>query len=404
MRTGNMAAIHRLHAGPARRVRRETAGAVSLDEIDHDTLLQSIIETAPSAIVVIDSTGRVIGFSPAGETMFGWRHGEIEGKNVSILMLPEDRERHDRWMQRYMATGEARIIGKPRTMHARHRSGERLTIRLSVGEFSSDGERYFVGFIEDRSILAETRLKLASAERALDRLGRLTAMGTLASVIAHDLNQPLTGAASLMEAAELLLDRQGDERSALARRHLRQAAEEIRRAGSIVHRVRALIDRGEPERRFSDFNGAVQEACLIATGGALDPGMTLTLELARNMPPVLMDCIQIQQVIVNLVRNALDAVRTTPDGTIVVRTLTDGDTARVEVVDNGPGIPAELSEALFDPFTTSKADGLGLGLAIARSIADSHGGALSLVSTRPGETILAMTVPVGGRDGEDTRP
>lgn len=364
---------------------------MTLARIDNDPLLNSILETAPTAIVVIDETGHVLSFSPAGETMFGWMHHEIEGQNVARLMLPSDAASHDDHIRRYVRTGEARIIGRPRAMRARHRDGHPVPVRLSVGEFRQNGVRHFVGIIEDLTQLDDVRRRLSLAERSLDRLSRLTAMGTLASVVAHDINQPLTGALGLIEAVELRLSRRLADATEEERTYLRAASDEVRRAGAIVQRARTLMERGEPDRRPVDLNGAVREACLLAAGGAPADETSLSLELAPALPPVHADRVQLQQLVVNLVRNALDAVAGQEDQRIVVSTRREADSAVLEVSDSGPGIPEDLAEEVFDAFTTTKRDGLGLGLAIARSIVEAHGGKLA-VDRRP-----APDAPPGAR-------
>src|SRR5690606_22686780 len=167
--------------------------------------LRSILETVPDAMVVIDEKGRIISFSKAAERMFGFAEAELLGENVSALMPSPDRERHDGYLQRYLETGEKKIIGIGRLVTARRRDGTTFPMELSVGEATIGAERIFTGFIRDLTERQEAEKRLHTLQDELAHVSRVTAMGTLATSIAHELNQPLTAIANYVETASDML-------------------------------------------------------------------------------------------------------------------------------------------------------------------------------------------------------
>ncbi|MEM8811466.1 MAG: PAS domain S-box protein [Pseudomonadota bacterium] len=363
--------------------------------LDREALLRSIVATAPDAIVTIDDRGTVLSFSPAGETMFGYHHDEIEQRSVNLLMPDSHAAAHDGYIKHYLDTGEARIIGKPRVLSARRKSGAIFPIRLTVGEAQHANGRFFVGFIEDLTRQEETRQRLEAVQAELERTARLSTMGEMTAALAHEINQPLTGAISATEAADLILERDGIGEGHKVRRQLAQGLGDMQRVAEIVRHIRRFLQTGAPDLRPTSLNDIVREASLLAIMGA-NPEIALTLHLDRGLQPVAIDRVQVQQIVVNLVRNAVDAVAEADEKAITVSTERSDTHVYITVADTGKGIPADIADHIFEPLVTSKPNGLGLGLAIARRLIRAHGGTLTAGETAGGGVVFKVHLPIQG--------
>jgi two-component system sensor kinase FixL len=335
---------------------------------DSEAQLRSIIETVPDAIILIDERGLIQSFSPAAERLFGYAAAEVLGRNVSMLMPSPYREQHDEYLARYLRTGERRIIGIGRVVVGQRADGSTFPMELAVGEARQKGRRLFTGFVRDITERQTTRKRLTELQSELLRTSRLSAMGQMASALAHELNQPLTAVINYVQACRRVL---GDDRSAPARalEIMDRAVAQASRAGQIIQRMRQFIQKGETERQLESINKVVEEASALALVGARESGILVRMELSPDLPPLLLDRIQIQQVLVNLVRNAVEALVSAERRELTIRTAPAGKAAvEVAVVDSGPGLSAEVQSQLFQPFVTTKPKGMGLGLSISRSI------------------------------------
>lgn len=363
---------------------------------DRAQLLRSIVDLAPEAIVTIDASGTVLSFSPGGETMFGYHHDEIEYRPLTMLMPEAYAKDHQSHIDAYLETGDARIIGQSRMLSAQRKNGEIFPIRLTVGEAHKGDAKIFIGFIEDVTRQEDMRRKLETALVDLERTSRLSTLGEMAATIAHDLNQPLTGAISSAEAVDLLLARQGMDEAHPARELLQQTLGDMGRVSELVRHVTRFMKTGEVQKSLCDINDIVQEGVLLAVAGA-DPRVEIDLDLDSTLPLAEVDPVQVQQVVVNLLRNALDAVETSSAKHIAVETARVGDTAQISISDTGQGISAEISSRLFEPMVTSKQDRLGLGLTIVRRMVRAHQGELK-VEQSEGTTIFRATFPFTPRE------
>src|SRR5579864_8888053 len=264
--------------------------------------LRSILATVPDAMVLIDDRGTIISFSVAAEKMFGYSEGEVLGENVSMLMPSPDWERHDGYLRNYRDTGVRKIIGSGRVTTARHRDGSTFPIELSVGEAWVEGKRLFTGFIHDLTERREADMRLRDLQTELAHVGRLSEMGTLASSLAHELNQPLTAITSYCQGAVDLLEGEPDaEQLAMAREALRDAAEQALRAGEIVRRMRDFLSHGETEARIESLARLVTEANALALVGTREHGIDVQVSIDPALDVVFVDRIQIQQVLFNLI-------------------------------------------------------------------------------------------------------
>jgi two-component system sensor kinase FixL len=355
--------------------------------------LKSILDTVPDAMVIIDESGIITSFSAAAERLFGYSEAELLGANVSGLMPSPDRVRHDSYIGRYLATGERRIIGIGRVVVGQRRDGTTFPMELSIGEAGHRGHRVFTGFIRDLTERERGELQLKELQAELVHVSRLSAMGTMASTLAHELNQPLTAVANYLETTRDLLADPDSETVALVRDALDEAAKESLRAGHIVRRLRDFVARGETEKRVEDLPRLIEEASALGLVGARERGVRSFFDFDPAASSVLADRIQIQQVLVNLIRNAIEAMAQVAirDLTVTTRRRPKG-LVQVTVADTGPGISDQVAPQLFEAFVSSKTDGMGLGLSICRTIIEAHGGRIWTDGAPKGGAVFHFTL------------
>lgn len=484
--------------------------------------LTAVLDAAVDAFILIDESGAIEKFNRSAERMFGYRHDEVVGRNVSLLMPSPFREEHDRYMKTYLDTGTAKIIGIGREASAQHRDGRIFPVDIAVGEMHSRGKRKFVGIIRDISIrknmettlrqreqelmlifdnaaagvftcdlggrltrvnpflaklLEQTGSSLIGTElltavhpddhdtlnamftavaaglesrreaplRLLNRhaevipvslhigvvkpralggfivgqifdkrkevlaeaearelrermahFGRLSTMGEMASGIAHEINQPLTAISAYAEACKRMYATGIDDQLEFLDA-LEQIVNESSRASEIIRRLRSFVNKGENEPRPIDLNAVIKSIIELADLDARARGVSVMPSFDESIPVILADPIQIQQVVLNLVRNAIEAMEDvdSTSRSVRVRTVrTAGDMLRVSVENSGPGIPEEVQGSLFMPFFTTKAYGTGLGLMISRSIVEAHGGQIWHESPNERTTAFCFTLPI----------
>ncbi len=356
--------------------------------------LRSILETVPDAMVVIDEQARIQSFSAAAVRQFGFAPEEVVGRNVSLLMPEPYRTQHDAYMARYLATGQRRIIGIGRVVVGQRKDGSTFPMELSVGEMRSGGVRYFTGFIRDLTERNQTETRLQELQSELVHMSRFTALGEMASTLAHEINQPLTAIASYLKGCRRILGRMEGPEVPLLSDAVNQAAEQALRAGQVIRHLREFVSRGESERHIENLPKLIEEASALALVGAKEKGVRVRFDLAPDAPLVLADRIQVQQVLLNLIRNAIEAMQDMPLRELVVatRAVPAERAAEVSVRDTGTGIAPEIAEQLFQPFVTTKPHGMGVGLSICRTIVEAHGGKIWVERGAGGGTVFRFTL------------
>jgi len=365
--------------------------------------LQSILDSIPDAMVVINESGLIQSFSSTAERLFGYAAADAVGKNVKMLMPSPYREKHDGYIGRYQRTSERRIIGIGRVVVGQRSDGSTFPMELAVGEMRVRDQRFFTGFIRDLTERQQTEARLQELQTELVHMSRLTAMGEMASALAHELNQPLSAIANYMKGSRRLLENRQDESAGLLRDAMDKAADQALRAGDIIRRLRDFVSRGESERRVEDVKKLVEEASALALVGAKDKGIRVRFAFAPRLNYVLADKVQVQQVLLNLMRNAIDAMETALTRELVVATSPAPDNMiEISVADTGGGIAPEIADQLFQPFVTTKSHGMGVGLSISRTIIESHGGSITPRPNPTGGTIFTFTLPaVSKEEGGD---
>ncbi|WP_340264833.1 sensor histidine kinase [Sphingobium mellinum] len=371
----------------------DTDGQAERDHRLEQALLGSILATVPDALIVIDMAGRIVSFSTAAQRMFQYAASDVLGENISMLMPSPDRERHNGYIRHYLDTGEKRIIGIGRLTSARRRDGSIFPIELSVGEVRNEGRRLFTGFIRDLTERQQTERRVADLQAELAHASRVMAMGTLASALAHELNQPLTAIANYLEAGRDMLDSGGPVDRELLREAMEESAAQALRAGEIIRSLREFIKRGDTIRQPTPLRALLAEGAALAFIGVDSRGIDMDISVDRRVDKVLVNRVQLQQVIINLVKNAVEAMADSRARILRLSAVPAGD-GRVEVIvaDSGPGLAPAMSRTLFVPFSTTKATGMGVGLSISQTIIEGHGGRIWAEPSQWGGTAFHFTL------------
>jgi two-component system, LuxR family, sensor kinase FixL len=363
--------------------------------------LRSVLDTVPDATIVICEKGIIQSFNAAAERLFGHPEAEVVGKNVSMLMPTPFREGHDGYIARYLATGEKRIIGIDRVVTGQRQDGSTFPMKLEVGEVRSGDRRFFTGFIRDLTERQATEKQLEELQSELARLSRLTAMGEMASTLAHEINQPLSAIANYLQGCGRLLE--GIEHPNAQKIHdaLAETTHQTLRAGQIIRRLREFVARGEMERRSESINKLIEEASALALVGAKEQGVKTVFRFDTRAGPVLVEKVQIQQVLLNLIRNAIEAMHGCAQKELVVETvLLDEGMVEVRVSDTGSGFAEEILSRLFQPFVTTKPTGMGVGLSISKRIVEAHGGEMWAEPNPGGGALFRFTLESDMRRGD----
>jgi two-component system sensor kinase FixL len=362
-----------------------------------DAELRALFAAAVDGLVVIDETGRILAFGAAAERMFAYQAADVIGQPVDILMPEPHRSRHAAYLRQYLETGDARIIGIGRELDARRSTGETFPVWLTVGEARTDGGRRFVGIIRDLTAQRAAEKRARVLETRLAHVGRFNLMGEMATGIAHEINQPLSAIATYAQTAQRVLESDSPNvESALE--VCRKIEEQALRAGQVVQNIRKFVRQQELITETLDVNRVIADVWGLIEADTRAQGIKASVRYTEGLAAVRGDALQLQQVLLNLTRNAVDAMSEgLPKGTLVVETGHEPDGGvRVSVADDGPGIPKSLGDNIFHPFVTTKAGGMGVGLAISRSIVQSYGGRLTFGDRPEGGAIFTVSLLAAG--------
>jgi len=365
---------------------------------DREARLDAILETAVDGIITIDERGIIESVNAATEHIFGYTGDELVGRNVTLLMPPSYRLTHDGHIARYLRTGEPRIIGIGREAEGQHKDGRRFPIDLAVSEIRVGDSRLFTGVVRDISARREAEDEARRRSADLAHAARLSTIGELTSGMAHEINQPLTAMVNFAEACLRML-RSGNTDAQKLEDALGQIAAQGQRAGHIIRHLHRLARKGESERGEVDLGNLVREVLGLVSNELRASAIALHLMLDESLPAVKCDRIQIEQVVLNLVRNAMDVLEQGPANgrELTIRTRpVSGGIIELTVEDTGEGFGEDGDERIFELFFTTKTNGLGMGLSISRTIIEDHDGRL-WASARPGGgAIFHVALPTSG--------
>jgi two-component system sensor kinase FixL len=365
--------------------------------------LRSILRTVPDAMVIIDQRGLIETMSATAERLFGYTIDEAVGRNVTLFMPQPHRDRHNDYLDRYLATGERRIIGIGRIVVGQRKDGTTFPMHLTIGEMRTGENHYFTGFIRDLTDQQLTEQRLRELQAEVTHMSRFTALGEMASTLAHEINQPLTAINNYLRGSTRLLGQIDGGPVPALRDALAKAGDQALRAGHIIRRLREFVARGDSERRVEVLSKLIEDAGTLALVGTRESAIAVSFRLDPSADQVLVDRIQIQQVLVNLIRNAVEIVMETdgPRELEIGTKLRDDGMVEVSVADSGAGLAPEVRSHLFQPFVTTKQKGMGLGLSICRTIVEAHGGKIWVDARPAGGTIFTFTLHTPGEESEE---
>lgn len=383
-----------------------------------DVRLMSLLDMAADSIVLMDAQSRILLFNQASEKLFGYKADEVIGQSVNVLMPNKYAAHHDAWVDAYLQTGEHSIIGIGREVAGRHRDGTIFPFDLSVGVTQTEDGQQFIGVMRDLRARKQIEERLRNLQTELNQMTRINAMDEMGAAVAHELNQPLTAIVLYLQAIERKLIA-SDQKNPLSDGDIDQlvdlvnrAVTEAQRTSSLLQRIRSIIEKDEPERILCDIVAIVKRARELAQVGFAASDIDIHILEPDGSAQVLVDPVQIEQIFLNLLRNAFQAMRQREHKEIKITIQQSWEESErrgrlyIRFADNGPGVPDEHRESLFKAFSTQRRNGMGLGLAIARSIAQNHGGSLELAPQEPDQTgacfLLTLPIAESGQRTEQT--
>jgi two-component system sensor kinase FixL len=362
--------------------------------ISTDPLLRCVLETIPDAMIVTNGQGDVLSFCRAAEGMFGYRESDLLGKNISILMSAPDHLMHEDQIPAYLTARGANSFARERIITVTHRDGKHFPVDMSIGRAALEHEAVFLVFMRDLSERTKALRRLNILQAELAQVSRISSMGMLASALAHELNQPLSVIANYSETI-LALAKQGSCDLEMVEMAMQQCTQEAMRAGEVIRRLRGFLSRGDIESSRVSLREIIGDAIALGLADGEGAGIVLSFDYDVQVDIVFADRVQIQQVVLNLVRNAAEAIAGQRKRSISVRTLRRGeDFAEVVVSDNGPGIEPLIARRLFQPFQSTKSSGMGIGLSICHTIIEGHGGKIWVEASALGGTAFHFTLPI----------
>jgi two-component system sensor kinase FixL len=365
-------------------------------ETSDANFFEAVMDAAIDAVILIDSKGSIFRFNQTAQRMFGYHEDEVARRNIKMLMPEPMRSLHDGYIKRYLETGRARVIGIGREVTGQRSNGEVFPMRLSLGQARVGDQVYFVGIVHDLSERQATRGKLKALEQQLVHADRLLTLGELTAGIAHEINQPLTAIAAYADAVNHLVGQDPQREDTAVQSICARISEQSRRAAAVVDRLRKLVRTGTTSKARHDISNIISSTLLLFDYELKKTGISLDVLIPDRTAEVFVDEIQIQQILVNLVKNSLDAITENgqKDGKIEIVIEQMHAELAISVQDNGPGVSPDSLPNLFVPFYTSKPKGVGLGLSICKHIAAVHGGSLNFEPLSAGGSRFTLRLPL----------
>jgi len=360
-------------AGEALLRLRARADAYAWQLSQRKAYLQSVFATSPAAMLVIAHDDKILTCNQAAATLFDYTSEELAGEPINrLIALRRDHRAIDELataIARYRLSGDLAI--------GIRRNGSPFEIALSMAEISVGAQQLITLYVRDESLTRKAALDYAELQMEVQQMSRATALGQLGSAIAHELNQPLASAANYAGAARRLLV--GGQPVGKVDALVSESIGQIFRASAILKSLRQFVGSAEHEAQWIDVRQVISEAAHLVQLPVRHAGVVLGIEIASDVEYVMVDRVQIQQVLLNLIVNATQAMTDCTERHLQLAVVRgDHDLAIVMLTDSGPGIAPLARDHLFKPFSSTKHNGLGVGLAISRSIVEAHGGRLWL--------------------------
>ncbi|MDR0182113.1 sensor histidine kinase [Lysobacter arvi] len=336
---------------------------------------RALLEAAPSALLLVDESGRICLLNAETERMFGYAREELLGRDLERLLPESMRAVHVRHRHRYHLAPAKRVMGDGLELRGLRQDGSEFPIEVGLNPVRFGDQTLTLAAVTDVSERRRKDAELSLRRDEVAHLSRVTMLGELSGSLAHELNQPLAAILSNAQAAQRMLVRNPEDLSEIGE-ILSDIVDNDRRAGDVIRRLRTLLRKGSQDLARLDLNETVRECLRLLRSDLRNRDVVVVLDLAPGLPPIEGDQVQLQQVLLNLIFNACDAMSGQEGRHLTVRSQRHRDHVRLTVADDGPGIAAGMHERIFEPFQTSKPNGLGLGLAICRTIVESHRGRL----------------------------
>ncbi|MFT6989401.1 MAG: two-component system sensor kinase FixL [Paraglaciecola sp.] len=362
---------------------------------DANARLNALLDAAVDGLIIIDKKGNIELFNNAAQKMFLYTSQEVLGKNIKMLMPTPFSVEHDKYLTSYVASGEAKIIGKGRKVRGKKSNGEEFPIFLSVGDVKNSSHIQFVGIIRDISEQEKDRIEAQESRERLSHASRLSSMGELAAGIAHEMNQPLSAISSYAQASKRLLQSSTEDNEIKVVAALDKICDQSIRASEVISRLRTFVKKRVAQRETVDLNELILETVNLAKVDTRILDHEIILELNYNsQPKLLADPVQIQQVLLNLIRNGIDAMEHIKGAPLRITSQWLSDNmVEVSVIDCGQGMDQETSSGIFNPFFTTKESGMGMGLPVSQTIIHAHGGRIYFGPSQPSGCIFSFSLP-----------
>ena len=359
------------------------------------TELDAILDTIVDGVIVIDKMGLIEKYNPACERIFGYHLSEVIGKNIKYLMPNPYQDEHDGYISNYKSTTVAKIIGIGREVQGLRKDGRIFPMYLSVGELPRTASKAFIGIIRDLSHDMKQQEQYEALQQSHFHLSRVAAMDQMGTAIAHELNQPLSAIMNYLEAGTTILERKDEGLHEQLKEILTRSAGQAGRAAKILSRLRRFIETGDVEKTLHKIDDLMQISLDLIRPNYKTTDIEFILSLETDLPQILVSDVQIQQVLINLVRNACEAVEHSKLKQITLSAALETETTvKLGVLDTGKGMTEKQYEKLYEPFSSDKQGGLGVGLSISQSIIKNHEGTLWAERNSPEGTCFYFTLPI----------